>query len=112
MSKKYILSEITIHLVGFFKCSIENNIVLCSGAEQAFKNDDDEIVAEMYRFDVFDIITNTIPHSIIVFFNQVGDKLLFLYKKDKFEVISITDKLITLRKDGIDYFIEETKLPI
>ena len=108
MTKK--LDEIFIHLVGFFKCSIENNIVLCSGCDHIIKNEDDKIIVEIFRFDVFDPITKMLPYSIIVAFNQVGNDLLFLYKKDKFKVISITDKLITLEKDSVKYFIEETKV--
>jgi hypothetical protein len=106
------LKEIFINLVGFFKCSIENNIVLCAGIENILKNDNDEVAAEAFLFDVFDTKTNTIPESIVVVFNQVGDKIIFGYRKDKFEVISISDNLITVRKDGIDYFIERINLPL
>ena len=108
---KYRLSEIVLNLVGFFKCSIENNIVISTGIEHAFKNDNSEVMAEAYRFDIFDTKTNTIPSGVLVIFNQVGDELFFMYRKDKFEVVSITDNLITLKKDGIDYFIERTQYP-
>jgi len=106
------LRETFISLVGFYKCSIENNVVMCTGIEHTINNDEEEPVADFFRFDVFDMETRTIPSSIAVIFNQVGDKIFFLYKKDKFEVVSITDKLITMTKDGKEYFIERIKVPV
>jgi|GEM_PF-4843878 hypothetical protein len=105
------LKETVINLVGCFKCSIENNIVLCTGIERTLENDKGEPAADIYLFDVLDVENNTIPHSILVAFNEVNGKLLFLYKKDKYEVVSISPNLITLRKDGMEYFIERTQLP-
>jgi len=105
------LKETLITLVGFFKCSIENNILLCDGILNSVKDDTGETVADMFVAHVFDPITGTIPSGILIVFNQVGDKIVFLYRKEKFEVKSISDDLIRLERDGIEYTLERTKPP-
>lgn len=106
------LKETMINLVGFFECSIENNTIMCAGLDRTFKNDDGEDVVDLFIFDVLDVKNNTlVSPSILVGFNQVGDKILFLYKKDKYEVVSISDNLIKVKKDGIDYFIKRIPFP-
>jgi len=107
------LGETYINLTGFFKCSIENNLVLCTGAGVTHTDPETkEPTVDLYVFDILDPINRTfISPSILVGFNQVEDKIMFLYKKDKFELISVSNKLITVNKDGIDYFIERIDNP-
>jgi hypothetical protein len=107
------LKEVFISLVGFFKCSIENNIVMSAGIENTFNDDDGNPIAELFIFDVLDVKNNTLlSPSILVIFNQVGDKIVFLYKKEKFDVISMSDNLIRLDKNGVEYTIERIELPL
>jgi hypothetical protein len=113
-AKKYMrLREVFISLVGFFKCTIDDNTFMCAGVEQILQNENGEDVADLYLFDVMNLTGKKhLGEIILVVFNQVGDKLLFLYKKDKYQVISTSDNLITIRKDGIDYFIERIEMPV
>ncbi|MGV3594707.1 MAG: hypothetical protein ACO1NK_05645 [Sediminibacterium sp.] len=99
------LREIDIDLTGFMECSIENNIVICSGFSMS-PNAPDADIADLYIFNVINPKTNSITEVILVAFKQVGEGIQFLYRKLVFDVVSITDDLITLKRDGIDYFIK------
>ena len=108
MTNKMILKETDIDLVGAFECTIENNLILCTG--DCFSSEPPHDIADMYAFNVWDAAQGIITGSIAVLFVQTDNGIEFRYKKDKFEVISVSFDLITLRKDNIDYFIRRTNL--
>ena len=98
------LKDIYIDLVGAFDCTIENNVVLCTG--NFFSSEPPHDTADLFLFNVIDPTTGSIKEGIVVVFKQVGDNIEFRYRKDVFDVISVTFDLITLRKDSVDYFIK------
>jgi hypothetical protein len=106
------LKEMYIHLVGFFKCTIDNRKFLCAGLENTIENDNGELVADLYIMDIMNEEMTAITKRELVIFNQVKDKIIFLYGKEKYELISLTDDLIKVRKDGVDYFVERIKVSL
>jgi hypothetical protein len=104
------LKEIFISLTGCFKFSFDNSIFLANGMERSIYNDLEEEVAQVCTLDMMNNEKSRITSVVVAAFNQVGEKLLFLYKKEKFEVLFISDKLIRLTKNGIEYTIESIKL--
>ena len=104
------LKETTINLLGFFECSIENNVVMCNGIKSSGNDDNGNLVFEAYMFDVLDKETYMFEKGILTIFNQVDDKIMFLYKKEKYKIVSISDDLITFTKGGLDHFIKRIEL--
>lgn len=101
------LKETLINLFGFFECSIENNTIIGSGIEHTINDNNNSPIADVFLVDVFDRNKKKFIERIAIVFNQVGDKLVFLYKKDKFDVTLISENLITFsNKDGIEHYIK------
>jgi hypothetical protein len=104
------LKEIEFNLVGAFECTIENNLVLCTGEEIVSREPHD--IANLYSFDVLDLANSTISEIIAVVFIQVGENIEFRYRKQSFNVVSVSFGVIVLNKDGVDYFIKRTNIPV
>lgn len=110
MLKKMELRKTLIDLVGAFECTIENNIIFCSGMSMELNPPAD--TADIFMFQVWDRETGTFSESVLVVFIQNGDKIEFRYKKEVFEVVSITWDVITVSQNGVNYTITRLlKLP-
>lgn len=104
MGTKMKLRETHIDLVGLFDCTIENNTILSAGA--VFHSEPPHDTADMFLFHVWNGSQGITKDGIAVVFRQVGEEIEFRYRKDVFEVMSVSFDLIELRKDGKDYFIK------
>ena len=69
-------------------------------------------IADIFVFNVVTDRGELTTQGIAVAFVQKGDKIIFKYKKDIFDVVSITDDLITLEKEGIKHSIQRIELPL
>ena len=104
------LKDKIINLVGFFECSIENNTFMCDGIESSVNDDNGNLLFETYKFDLLDTTNNVFTGAVLTIFNQIDDKILFLYRKNKYEVTLISDDLITFTRLGVNHFIKRTEL--
>ncbi len=88
---------LAVDLVGFWKSSIENNLLFTLAKNEVPETAPDYNIAEAYVFHIMDENSNPTKDAIMVSFKQDGENIILGYRKLRFTIVSINRNEIVFK---------------
>ncbi len=104
------LEDFNTDLTGFFDNGIDKTIFICSGMEFFDKTSKEQ--HSIYQLAILDKASLRTKDNLFIVFKELADGLSMYYKDTYYKVVSSDSNSFTVDRNGIEYIIQSTNIPI